>query len=643
MAELLIDATYSGLILLFVVVLVRAVRDRGRANLDAALFFGLVAAMSVVGLIEGPSRLSEPGPLQDVRRLLALVLPLLLLRLLDGFAAIPARVPQAAAIGYAVSAPALLLLADMTPLGLLLPAAYFLFTLAYATVGFIWYARRTSGVTRRRMQAIGAGSSMLVLVGLASLFSRFFPHVSVEGIASAGTLATGVAYYLGIIPPSPVRRVWEYAALTEVLRLLARTPASLPLTESVPLLNRGMATAFGAPNAAILIWDEEERALVRPGERLADYPDYHAPSALVTRVFESQRAQYFEDAPLSDPVNAALYSRMGSNAVLVAPIRTATHRVGVVALYSPRASVFSCDDVPFLETVSEQLAAFFVRHELVRQAVQVEAQAEATRLKEDFLAAAAHDLRTPLTGILGRAQLLLRRAEREPDAGPKRVEDLRALVADGKRMQRLTEGLLEVSRLDHGFAADRAITNLRALAQEVIHASPHRQPIEVVGEAAAAVDEERFRQVLQNLLDNAVKFTPGDGAIEVVLESTPDVVRISVVDSGLGVAADEVDTIFERFQRGTAARHGLVGGMGVGLYLCRRIVEEHGGTIRAERRPEGGSRFVVELPVPAVAAAEPPGPDLALVDLVDAPAAIEGDPPVPEGRPALQPARPRPR
>jgi signal transduction histidine kinase len=639
MPAVLIAATYSGLIVLFGSVLVRAVRDGGRANVDAALFFGFVAAASAIGLIEGPARSSEPGPLQDVRQLLALALPMLLLRLLGGFASIPGWATGGAAIGYVIAAPVLLLLADVTPLGVLLPGAYLLLTLAYAAGGFVWYARRTSGVTRRRMQSISLGSSMLLLVALVSLLYRFFPQLSVEGIASVGTLVAGLAYYFGIATPSPVRRVWQYAALTQVLRLLARTPASLPLAESIPLLNRGLAIAFGAPNAAILVWDAGAHALVLPGERLADYPDYHPPSALVTRVFESQRAQYFEDAPLVDPANAPLYARMGSNAVMIAPIRTPARPVGVVALYSPRSSVFSREDVGFLETVSEQLAAFFVRHELVQQAVQVEAQAEATRLKEDFLAAAAHDLRTPLTGILGRAQLLLRRAQRESEASPQRIEDLRALVADGKRMQRLTEGLLEVSRLEHGFTADRVPTDLRALSEEVIRVSPHRQTIEVVGDAAAEVDVERFRQVLQNLLDNAVKFTPGNGRIEVVLESTPDLARVSVVDSGLGVAADEVDTIFERFQRGSAAQHGLMGGMGVGLYLCRRIVEEHGGTIRAERRPEGGSRFVVELPVPG-AVPERPIEDLAPDELASGPATIEGDPPLPERVPAPQPSAP---
>ena len=631
-AEFLITSTYAGFIVLFLFVAVRAVRHRGRANLDALLFFGVLAALSIVGLVEGPLRQGATGLSQDFRRVIALALPVLLLRLLDGFTPVDRRLFRFALGGYLLSVPMVLAMASGTRLLLVIPAMYFLGTLAYAALSFARFAGQTSGVTRRRMQAIGAGTLLLVIAGLISAgaeFARVRGGLSVEGIASVVSFTTGVAYYVGIAPPATLRRIWQYAALTDVLRLLAVTPASMPIEESAPILNRGIASAFGAPNAAIMVWDESQQALVSPGERLASYPDYHPETALVTHVFETQRAQYFEDAPALDPANAALYRRLNSYSVLVAPIRTPSGPVGVLTLFSSRAALFSRDDVPFAETVSEQLAAFFVRHDLVQQAVAVEAQTEAMRLKEDFLAAAAHDLRTPLTGILGRAQLLLRRAEREPDS-ERRVEDLRSLVEDGKRMQRLTEGLLEVSRLEHGFSADLVRTDLRALVLDTVQSSVHREHgIVVDGEATALVDAERFRQVVQNLVDNAVKFSPGRVAIRVLLEQNAELVRVSVIDSGVGLADDEVDSIFGRFQRGSAATSGLMGGMGVGLYLCRRIVEEHRGTIRAERRLEGGSRFVVELPVPETVVA----PYAPADDLEASTGAIDRDPPTADEAP----------
>ncbi len=609
-AEFLITSTYAGFIVLFLLVAVRAIRSRGRANLDALFFFSVLAALSIVGLVEGPLRTGATGASEDLRRVLALALPVLLLRLLDGFTPVSARVFRIAIVGYALSLPVVLAMSSGMRVLLLVPALYFLGTLAYAAIGFARFAGSTSGVTRHRMQAVGAGTLLLMVAGLISVVAEFAKvrgGLSVEGIASVVSFATGVAYYVGIAPPATLRRIWQYAALTDVLRLLAVTPASMPIEASTPILNRGIAAAFGAPHVAIMVWDESQQALVSPGERLALYPDYHPDTSLVTHVFQTQRADYFENAPSLDPANAALYRRMSAYSVLVAPIRTASGSVGVLTLFSSRAALFSCDDVPFVETVAEQLAAFFVRHELVQQAVAVEAQAEAMRLKEDFLAAAAHDLRTPLTGILGRAQLLLRRAEREPGSA-RRIDDLRSLVEDGKRMQRLTEGLLEVSRLEHGFSADLVLTDLRALVMDTVHGSVHRDHrIVVDGHASAMVDAERFRQVVQNLVDNAVKFSPGRVAISVQLEEDAETARVSVVDSGVGVAEDEVDSIFDRFQRGSAATRGLMGGMGVGLYLCRRIVEEHGGTIRAERRVEGGSRFVVELPAPTLVPPPPAG------------------------------------
>ncbi|MEI7925128.1 MAG: histidine kinase dimerization/phospho-acceptor domain-containing protein, partial [Chloroflexota bacterium] len=528
-AEFLITSTYAGFIVLFVLVAVRAVRYRGRANLDALFFFGVLAALSIVGLVEGPLRTGATGASQDVRRVLALALPVLLLRLLDGFTPVSARVFRIAIAGYALSLPMVLAMSSGMRVLLLIPALYFLGTLAYAVTGFVRFAGSTSGVTRRRMQAIGVGTLLLMFAGLISAVAEFAKvrgGLSVEGFASVVSFATGVAYYIGIAPPAALRRIWQYGALTDVLRLLAVTPASMPIEESAPILNRGIAAALGAPNAAIMVWDESQQALVSPGERLATYPDYHPDTSLVTHVFRTQRADYFEDAPSLDPANAALYRRMSAYSVLVAPIRTASGSVGVLTLFSSRAALFSCDDVPFAETVAEQVAAFFVRHELVQQAVAVEAQTAAMRLKEDFLAAAAHDLRTPLTGILGRAQLLLRRAEREPGA-TRRVEDLRSLVEDGKRMQRLTEGLLEVSRLEHGFSADLVLTDLRALVMDTVHGSVHRDHrIVVDGQASAMVDAERFRQVVQNLVDNAVKFSPGRLAIRVLLEQDAEMARV---------------------------------------------------------------------------------------------------------------------
>lgn len=618
-AEFLITGTYVGFILLFALVLAQTLRERSRSHLDASLFFGVLAVLSVVGLIEGPVG-AVPGPLADLRRLLAMAAPVLLLRLLDGFTPVPALAARLALTGYVVSIALVLLLGTEAPLVRAGLGLYFLATLAYGTLGFVRFGGRSTGVTRRRMQAIGAGTALFIIVALLSIAADWIAieGVPVTGVASIVSLATALAYYLGIAPPSSLRRLWQYGALTDVLRLLAVTPASLPLRQSVPLLNEGIARAFGAPHAAILLWDEDQGALISPGKRTADHPDYHPASALVTRVYTSQRARFFDNAPALDAANADLYRRMDSRSLLAAPIVTPSGTVGVLTLYSPRASVFSSDDVPFVETVSDQVAAFFVRHELVQQAVSMEAQEEAMRLKEDFLAAAAHDLRTPLTGLLGRAQLLLRRAERDPQAGS-RADDLRSLVEDGKRMQRLTEGLLEVSRLEHGFAAEREPTDLHALARDVVGSlAEPRQALEVTGEASAWVDAERFRQVLQNLVDNAAKFTPTGGTIRVEMEDLGDFVRVSVVDSGPGLATDEVDLIFERFQRGSAATRSLTGGMGVGLYLCRRIVEEHGGTIRAERRPEGGARFIVELPRTADEPRLEPGGAPRAVDGTDA-------------------------
>lgn len=598
-AEFIGATVYVGFLLIFLSIVVRAIREPRRATFDATLFFGAIGLLALIGLVFGPSNNGGHALLDEVRRMIGLALPLLLLRVLDGFTPVPARLNTVVTVGYPITV-ASLLLPDVYGV-MVIPTIYFIATLAICSVIFVRYAPKSTGVTRRRMQAIGAGTAALMLTGCVAVIGRQFPeHQTLWQVAtSIGAVGTMLGYLLGVAPPASVHRLWQYSALTSVLRLLATTPASLPLPESIPLLNQGIAEAFGVPGVAILVWDEEQQALIAPGQQISEYPDYHPNEALVTRVFRSQRARFFADALGADPLNSPLYERFNSRSMLAAPIRTATKQVGVFTLFSPRASVFSSDDLPLAETVAEQVAAFFVRSELVHQAVTVEAQAEAAQLKEDFLAAAAHDLRTPLTGILGHAQLLLRRAEREPDAAPQRLSDLRSLVADSKRMQRLTEGLLEVSRSDQGrFSGDLVLTDLRPLVLTAVAAAQHGgHAIHVEGTARAYVDAERFGQVIQNLVDNAVKFTPGGGEIQVTLVETAELTRLTVDDSGLGLSHDDIEGVFERFQHGSAATRGRIAGMSVGLYLCRRIVEEHDGTIRAEQRPEGGSRFIVELPL----------------------------------------------
>jgi protein-histidine pros-kinase len=216
------------------------------------------------------------------------------------------------------------------------------------------------------------------------------------------------------------------------------------------------------------------------------------------------------------------------------------------------------------------------------------------QLRRDFLAMVTHDLRTPLTTVRGYAQLLHRRAVYQ-------AEPVVALISEAERMQRLLDDLADIVRLEGGnLPLRRAPTDLvdlarRAAAEAERMSRDHRISVDagdlvVVGQW----DWDRLGQVLANLLGNAVKYSPAGGRVVVQIEATDGGARLRVRDEGPGIVPEHLPKLFERFYRagGTGA-----GGLGLGLYISRMLVEAHGGTIAAESEPGAGSTFTVTLPL----------------------------------------------
>ncbi len=223
-------------------------------------------------------------------------------------------------------------------------------------------------------------------------------------------------------------------------------------------------------------------------------------------------------------------------------------------------------------------------------------------LKADFIATASHELRTPLAAVYGAAQTLKRHDFALDDAGRERFISL--IVDESDRLagivnQILLANQLEVGRLDletepfdAGDLVERVVESART------HAPSHiRFDVRVAdGVPPVAADKDRARQVLVNLVENAVKYSPGGGRIELGLEAANGVVQFSVVDEGLGIPDDEQKRIFEKFYRlDPNMTHGI-GGTGLGLYICSELVERMGGRIWLESEEGKGSTFFFELP-----------------------------------------------
>jgi signal transduction histidine kinase len=227
----------------------------------------------------------------------------------------------------------------------------------------------------------------------------------------------------------------------------------------------------------------------------------------------------------------------------------------------------------------------------------------AVKLRDDFLSIAAHELKTPLTGLQLLVQIELRRAERGGISVERLLEGYRRVDEQSHRLGRLIGQLLDVSRIRSGrLSLDRAPTDLAALVQQAVSAAQARSdrgPVVpgVVEPIRADVDALRLEQVLTNLIDNAVKYAGSSGPIDVELRCVAGAAVVSVRDRGPGIPPAERNSIFLPFFRGSTQDHSS--GLGLGLAICREIVVLHGGQIEAEFPPDGGTRFVVRLPLVA--------------------------------------------
>ena len=226
---------------------------------------------------------------------------------------------------------------------------------------------------------------------------------------------------------------------------------------------------------------------------------------------------------------------------------------------------------------------------------------EVERLKSDFVSMVSHELRTPLSVIKGYAATLLNptlqlNAERQ-------LRFLRGINDAADRLTRLIDNLLSVSRLESGrFRLNPQHFDLGEIIRRVVAGyqaqSTRHEIVTDLGDGSLWIraDRDQLELVLANLVGNAFKYSPNGGRITVQARRQPDGVLLHVSDEGLGISAEQVPHIFEKFFRGDAAKEGRVAGTGLGLYICKSLVEAHGGQIWVESTPGRGSTFSLLIP-----------------------------------------------
>jgi signal transduction histidine kinase len=293
----------------------------------------------------------------------------------------------------------------------------------------------------------------------------------------------------------------------------------------------------------------------------------------------------------------------------VSPVRIA---LLIAALLSAPAVLLVQDlrsaplNVPAVVTAGAIMAVLVVLRlfGILRALERIRAQLiEADRIKDEFVALISHDLRTPLTSIMGYTELAL-----DEDLEPRLDEDRRGYLEvvsrSSNRLLRLVDDLLFVARLQSGrLDLTPATLDLCELARQAVGEAQRRaetKGVELVfdGDGAVEVDADKGRmfQLLDNLVSNAIKFTPAGGKVELRVSHNGSAV-LEVCDTGIGFTAGEASHVFERFYRADNAIEGQVQGTGLGLFIAHAITEAHGGTISAAPRDGGGAIFRIELPL----------------------------------------------
>jgi signal transduction histidine kinase len=386
-------------------------------------------------------------------------------------------------------------------------------------------------------------------------------------------------------------------ALVEQMRATIRADAAVLVLATADGTELQVAAASGYPEEVMQAW-----------ERFA--VDTLVPLAVTF----SQGTVYTydsRDAVAADfPATAEMMARSGAQSLASFPVVSGDRRLGAIGLSFQAHRVFERNEVASIEVLADQCAVALERARLYEAELRAREEAErlsaeahaAVRARDEFLSIAAHELKTPITSLTGYAQLILRQLDRgnAPDPGRVRLA-MEQVETQSRRLTELVEQLLDVARLETGKLRLRPQTaDLARLASEVaaqfgdLHPG-HQIVVTAPSPTFALVDQLRIEQVITNLIENALKFSPAEAPIEIEVSRDGDTVILTVRDRGPGVSPDERDRIFNRFYQADQGQS--ESGLGLGLFISRQIVELHEGTIEVEEASGEGARFVVRLPV----------------------------------------------
>jgi two-component system sensor histidine kinase KdpD len=336
---------------------------------------------------------------------------------------------------------------------------------------------------------------------------------------------------------------------------------------------------------------------------------FHQPVAVLLPEGDELRARFqstgftLDDADRAAAAWSFRHARNAGTQVCFIPLKTWRGVLGVLGIRAGESQHWlSPEQWQLLEGFVSQAASSIERSLLAEEARHAQILQEGNKLQKALLNSISHSLRTPLSAITGALSSLLE-DQAVRDTSTER-ELLETALGESERLNRVVGNLLDMTRLEAGGVGVKLeptdVQDVLGTAFEHLGAATRGREIRVQIEPnlpLVDMDSVLIAQVLVNLLDNALKYSPADTPVDVRARSTGATLEVQVEDRGVGIAPADLEHVFERFYR--APRTGCVNGMGLGLSICSRFVEAHGGSIRAASTEHAGTTMTFELPLAA--------------------------------------------
>jgi signal transduction histidine kinase len=591
--------------------------NRDPVRRDIFLTFMCLTASIWLQVFTSLTGLEIPGQLL-IGRVLIVAQPYLMIRLIRYFRPVPLLVYTASIVGMLASWAILIFIGlDQGPLATEVIIAYFALIDGYAVIAFIRGAYNSIGVVRQRLRFAAIGSLLLITALVLAGINAVLPQAGefVRSLTQLCAISCAVSYFLGFAPPRWLRRTWQDAELHKYLQQMEQAKEQ-SLEGVVDRLETAIKRGIGTNTAAvrIAVSDLKTGTLINVSPaKLSESTDMSSLEGVLDQAWRKQSPQVIQ-RPRQSAVGDTWEGMADADTTLVIPLITPARPLGLLVVEMQYRSLFPDEDVALLKLFGQQAAVVLQNQrmidELSARSEDLEQMVKArtadlersNRELKSFAYVASHDLQEPLRTISSYLQLIDNRYNDKLDS---EGHEFIAFAVDGAiRMKALIQDVLAYSRVE---TQPKQFTtfNLQGVVDEVCQLLER-----AINEAQAIItyddlpvitaDRRLISQVFQNLLSNAIKYR-GDRKPEIYVSHTQEngYWHFSVKDNGIGIEPQYMEQIFVVFRR--LHDRETYSGTGVGLAICKKAVDLHGGRIWAESEPGTGSTFHFTLPIQPIA------------------------------------------